>query len=304
MAILPTMDARTRAGYAFMSAEVLFGATMPIVIKLSYASLQPVFAAAIAMFMASVFFAAVVTLRGRWSDLLVRKAWYDVLRMTLLIVVGFYALYYWGLQRTSAANAAIISRFEIVTSIVVLGLLSRHERVTRAQVIGGGCMMAGIVLALFAGTTKPGIGDMAIVFGTFLTPLGNVSQQRARAMISGEAVFLLRSLIGGSLLLCIAFLIETPPTAAQLRSSLPLMLFAGIAYFGFGKLLWVEALHRLPITTAIPLASVGAVLTIFLAAPVLDEPVRGLQLLALIPVFIGIRMLTRTPPKYLPEEVD
>ena len=293
------MNRRTRIGYALMFAELLFGGMVPVLGKLSYASITPIYSIAFCTLIASLFFAVVLTIRGTWKDVFVREIWPELAAMTVLIVVGFYGCMFVSLHLTSATNVAILSRFEILTTILLLGIISRHERVTAGRAAGAVLVLTGVVVALFAGATRPNLGDLIMIVGTFFTPFGNLFQQRSRDRISGEAVYFFRSLFGGLLLLVIAFVFEASPNGVSLRMALPFLLAAGILVFGFGKLFFVEALHRLPITVAIPLGALSTIVTIAFAAAVLDEPVRLYHVLALLPIFAGIMLLSRSSERVM-----
>lgn len=298
------MDRRTRIGYALLSAEIAFGGLLPVLGKLSGPYLQPIFIAGASTLIASIFFAVILTIRRTWGDLLNRDAFLYLLGTTLLIVVGFYGCMFAALSLSSATNVSILSRFEILTTIFLLGIVSRHEHVGVNHIIGALLMLCGVIIVLFADVTTPNIGDLIMIVGTFLTPYGNLFQQRARSIVSGEAVYFFRSAVGGTILLLIAFIFESEPTSGNMRSALPYLLLSGFLVFGVGKMLFVEALHRLRITVVIPLGSIGVVITILSAHWFLGESIAVHQIFALLPVAIGIWLLTKQPNKDLPEIID
>jgi drug/metabolite transporter (DMT)-like permease len=300
----PGMNIRTRTGYALLSAEVVFGGLLPVLGKLSGPYLQPIFIAGGSTLIASIFFAVILTIRKTWSDVLNRDAFRYLLGTTLLIVVGYYGCMFLSLQMTSATNVSILSRFEILTTIFLLGIFSRHEHVGAGQIVGAMLILAGVILVLFAEVTTPNMGDLIMIVGTFLTPYGNLFQQRARRIISGEAVYFFRSTVGGATLLLIAFVVESTPAMEDVRSALPYLFLSGFLVFGLGKMLFVEALHRLRITVIIPLSSMGVLVTILSAHWFLGEPIAMHQIIALAPLFIGIWLVTKKGNKDLPENMD
>ena len=66
---------------------------------------------------------------------------------TFVAIQGFYA----GAQRIGAAQAALVSTIEPAYTVALAGLLL-HEALTPLQLVGGGVILAGVVLA----QTAPG----------------------------------------------------------------------------------------------------------------------------------------------------
>jgi drug/metabolite transporter (DMT)-like permease len=294
-----------RTGYALVLASALMYGAFPVITKLSYTELRPLTSAGWSMLFACLLLGPLVGVRKRWKEVIDRRALPSLIGMTLIIVVGVYGVIFLSLQLTSASNVAILSTTEMLTTILFLTILTRHERFSASRAWGSIAMFLGVILILFGGATTPNWGDALILIAPLLAPWGNVLQKRARTMVSGEAMYFFRSLVGGSILLFFALVFEPLPSAAAFGANLPLLLLNGIVIFGISKLLWVEGLHRMPITTAIPLVNSSAVFTMVFAFLILHEPIRIHQVLALIPVFFGIWLLTRVKGKALkdlPEE--
>jgi drug/metabolite transporter (DMT)-like permease len=67
----------------------------------------------------------------------------------------------------------------------------------------------------------------------------------------------------------------------------------GIFIFGLSKILWVEAIHRIPITKTISLACIQPLLTMIFAYFFLRQSATVVQLLSLVPMAVGMLLLTR-----------
>jgi drug/metabolite transporter (DMT)-like permease len=72
-------------------------------------------------------------------------AWWAVLYLTLLQSVLAYLLYYWALRRSDASRVAIWSNTQPVLAAALAWALY-GEAVTAAFVVGGGMVIAGVVL--------------------------------------------------------------------------------------------------------------------------------------------------------------
>lgn len=86
----------------------------------------------------------------------------DTVRLALMGVIGFAAAFafgHWGLQRSTATNAALLIAVEPLT-LLVLGPLLLGERPSVRERLGGACALVGAVLVVTDGI--PGVTERLV----------------------------------------------------------------------------------------------------------------------------------------------
>jgi drug/metabolite transporter (DMT)-like permease len=78
----------------------------------------------------------------------------------------------------------------------------------------------------------------------------------------------------------------------QIKNSLPFLALNGILIFGIEKILWLEGIHRISIAKANAIAIFSPLLTLVLAVLILNQPILSKQLLAFVPMAVGLWLLT------------
>lgn len=286
-----------RTGELCIVSSALLWSLFPVVTILTYSLLTPLYSAALSTLLAAVFFGVLVTVRRQWRLVFERRAWRGILLTSLFIGVLFYAFIFLGLRHTTAGNESIMALMEVFFSFLILGFLLRHEPILRQSALGGSLMVIGALLILLPKSSLWHSGDLLILIATIFAPLGNREAQEARKWVSAEFIMFCRSILSGVFLLALALFLEPQPRMAALISSLGFLVANGIVLLGFSKILWIEGIHRIPITEAISLESITPVFTLIVAAVVLHEPIGLIQIAALVPIAGGILLLTMKNPK-------
>ncbi|MBI3618631.1 DMT family transporter [Candidatus Peregrinibacteria bacterium] len=294
-AILSSMTlTKTRAGELFVLTEAFLWSLFPVITILTFSAMGPLFSAGISTILSSFFFAGLLTLRGTWSQLRRKTAWKDVLLASLLIGVVLYGLFFVGLRATTAGNASIMALMEVFFSFLILGIIVGHEALDGRHLVGALCMVGGALLILLPKSFGWHSGDLLIVLAIAFGPIGNLHAQRARKIVSAECIMFVRSTISGCSLLLLALLLEPWPSVAGISSSIEFLLINGFVMMGFEKILWQEAIHRIPITKAISLASIAPLFTLVFARLFLHERIMAYQIAAFVPIFVGVVLLTKS----------
>jgi drug/metabolite transporter (DMT)-like permease len=278
-------------------AYIIFGAILwglfPVITILSFASIPPLISLGWSALIASGFFAAVLTIRGRWKDVFDTAALGDTLLTTFFIGILFYALFFSGLEHTSAGNAGIVELAEIFFSFCLFNLW-RKEHFPPTHLMGTLFMLFGACIVLYPSVTSFQVGDFLILTAAFVAPFGNFFQRRARLRISSEGILFVRSLLSAPFIFLFAYILGNDPFRFDFSLSLILLLLVnGVFLFGVTKILWIEAIHRISVTKANALSSISPFLTLCFAYLLLGNIPTPLQLGALLPIFLGILLLSR-----------
>ena len=288
---------RETQGELIIFAEAIIWSLFPVITILTYGALSPLYTAAFSTLLSAVFFSVVLVARKKWRELLIRDVWFDILMTTLIIGVLFYALVFIGLKHTSAGNASIVVLMEVFFSFVIFRSWKK-ERLGLRRNLGALLMVIGAGIILFPQRTHPGIGDLIILTATAIVPFGNYFAQQARRKVSSITIMFVRSVLSVLFLFGLAALFETVPDKASLAQSLNFLLINGIVLLGFSKLLWIEGIHRIPITKATSLASIAPAFTILFAFLLLKDIPTYSQILGFLPILGGVILLTRKKLNY------
>ncbi|MDD4628391.1 MAG: DMT family transporter [Candidatus Peribacteraceae bacterium] len=288
---------QVRKGEMFILLSALLWSFFPVITILTFSGVSPLFSAALSPLFAALFFAFRLTWRKEWACLGRRKAWKDILLTSLFIGVILHGLFFLALKITSAGNAAIMGLMEVFFSFFILGLLLKHEPLNRRHILGGACMLTGAAIILLPGVSQWRLGDLLVVVATIFAPFGNRFAQRARVLVSSDCIMFCRSLLSGIILFLLVLWLEPLPSRESFFSSLGFLVVNGILLFGLSKILWLEGIHRIPITKAISLGSIAPALTLIIAFFVLGEPIFFSQILGLLPIIAGIYFLTHAGRK-------
>jgi drug/metabolite transporter (DMT)-like permease len=275
--------------------DILAGAILwslfPIFSKLSYASVPPLYTAAFSALVAGVFFGLVVSIRKEWKQIKIKSSWKDILLATLIIGVVYYSLMFIGIQKTSAGNVSIIALAEVFFSMTILGMWKKENLIIK-YIFGSLMMAVGAFAVLFHGRLQLNEGDLIILVASAVPPVGNYFAQKARDLVGSNMIMFIRSVLSGVFIFFMAMLFEPMPAGENIAASAFFILVNGLLLMGLSKILWIEGIHRIPITKAVALNSVAPAFTLLFAFFIIGEMPSVWQILGFLPMLIGIFLLT------------
>jgi drug/metabolite transporter (DMT)-like permease len=280
-----------RKGELLIFAAGGMWAFFPIITILSYSNLSGLSSLAWSTVFAAIFLGALVLYRGKGRELLDLRIWKYGLFIALFIGVLFYSFMFVGLESTTAGNAAIIGLFEVFTSYLLFNWW-RREAYSFEHVAGSLLMMLGALIVLGRDFSGFNVGDCFIIAATLFSPVGNMFQQKARAVASSETIMFVRSVLSVPALFLLALALGKTASASSVYASVVFLMINGILLLGLSKILWIEAIHRISVTKSVALSSLNPLLTLLLALPILGQAPNIWQFAAFIPFFFGVLLLT------------
>jgi drug/metabolite transporter (DMT)-like permease len=286
-------EAEIKKGIVYALFSNVLWALFPILTVVTYRAFPSILALAFTTGIASVFFFCLMVVRRKVYELRAPSLLYYIFFITLYIAVGGYGFSYLGLMYTSPGNVSIIGLFEVCTSFLFFNLFHK-EAFSRTHMIGAFLMILGASIILVP-TADGGIniGSVCILCATIIAPFGNRFQQKARAIASGETIMFLRNTFASAIFFLLSFILGKATLSGVLTTTVLVALFANaILIFGFSKLLFIEAIHRITVTRVIALSSLAPFLTLLIAWVVFGTKPEFLQLIALVPLAIGVVLLT------------
>jgi drug/metabolite transporter (DMT)-like permease len=180
---------------------------------------------------------------------------------------------------------------EILTSFVFFNVLLK-EKISKEYIIGACLMIVGAIIVLAPNFIGINIGDFLILATTLIAPVGNMLQQRARKVASGETIVFLRNLLAAPIIFLLAYLFGQHATWGDIHASLLFLLINGALLLGLSKLLWIEGIHRMSVTKAMALQGVAPFITLLAAWALLAQVPTMWQVVSLVPLLLGVLFLT------------
>lgn len=281
---------REKKGEFFVFAESFLWGLFPVITLLSFNNLSPLVSLLGSIIFATIFFAAILTVRSKWGELKNTSALKDILLATLIIGILLYLLYFFGLQRTSAGNVSIVALTEIFFSYLFFHVFKKNY-IPPAHLIGATLMVVGALIVLIPSLQNFRGGELLIMLAAMIAPFGNFFQQKAREKVSSETLMFVRSLVSSIFILFLILILKTPLSFTTIKISLPLLLINGVFMMGLSKIFWIEGIHRISVTKANALASISPLLTLIFAWILLKDAPTIWQLLSFVPMFFGVLLL-------------
>lgn len=293
------------------AAAAQFGfAAKAIFIKLAYAAhpgLDAVTLLAIRMLFSLPFFLFMAWLGTRDKSgnaprqALSRRDWMFVV---LLGFIGYYLssfLDFWGLQYISAGLERLIL-FTNPTIVVVLSALFLGKRITARTALALLVSYAGLAAAywhdlVITSDTRALVTGTGLVFLSALCYAIYMMVGTGLTRRIGSTRFTAYMMLVATGFVLAQFFIMRPLAALDLPPKLYLY-GVGLAVFSTAAPVWMmaEALKRIGASDASMIGTVGPVITIFLGAVFLDEPVSLLQLTGAALVLAGVAMISLNKP--------
>lgn len=288
---------KTQKGDWAILLSTVFWSLTPIFVIFTYTALQPLVALGFSTVFAALLFAGMLTFNKRWGELDDPDVWKYLAIISLFIGVLYYGLYFFGLQTTTPDNASLILLMEAFFSYLLFNVWE-HEAFGPRYIWGGLLMVVGAALVLFSGHMSLNRGDVYILLATACSPIGNFYQQRLRKRISSEAVLFGRSVITIPVVFILAMLFKEHVSSQAVSQTFWLLFINGFLLLGLSKVLWVEGIHRISVTKAVALESIGPLFTLAFAFLFLHQVPTSVQLLAFVPLSAGLFLLThKTTPR-------
>jgi len=278
-------------GESYSIVIALLESVFPILTLFILTAIQPIFAYALSIMVASVIFIVMIIYQKTWSEFLVKEAWADLLWLSFYITTLFLLIMI-GLQYTTAGNMSVIISLQLFFSYLYFNVFGA-EKMTALHSFGALFMGIGAIIVLFPENFSLNKGDALIFLAAIIAPLVSKYQKQARVFVSAKIILAFRNIVALPFVLAFAFYMENVPTAQNISEVGVYILLNGILIFVFSKILFVEALNLIPITKFLALLSFVPIFTLIFAYFILGEKATWSQLLGVIPIVIGSYLITK-----------
>jgi len=284
-----------RQGELYIIFGTLLWGIFPIFAQLSYSSVSPFTSLTVSSLFAALFFGLILTIRHRWHELKNTKALIYSLWATLFVAVLYYLFYFMSLRYSSVGNISILALSEAFFSFLLFHVWHK-EFIPKEHIYGAILILVGAIVVLLPSIKSFHIGDILILLGAAIVPFGNFFVQKARKLINTETIMFVRGVVGALAIFLLSFLFHASSSANEIYSSLPYLIVNGMFILGLSSMLWVEGIHRISVTKANALSALGPLVTLFFAWIILKTSPTYSQLIAFIPMFFGVIMISKKVP--------
>ncbi len=292
-------EAKAKSRNALLGYLSAFGAAVligvyPSVSKPLLVSVNPLFFSSIVTLAPAVLFTP-LSFKVSSSRSFGRRI-YLTLAATSIIgsLVGPY-VYFLGLQRTTAADASLLTNSEMIFTILIASLFLK-ERLNRIGLVSIILVTLGVAVIVTDLNFSSSIlnvqdsGHLLILASGFLWGLDNNILTSLSKKVHVVRIAQFKSLIGGGGLLLLTFFVTSP----QIRNFdifyifLIGLLVLGVAlYLNIQSLKWIGAIRT---TMIFPLSSIFGV---FFAYLLLHEQISIFQIISMLVILFGVYLLTR-----------
>lgn len=281
-----------RAGELSIGFASLLWGLFPVITVLSYNKLSPLLSLSISSLVAGLFFGLVITLKNKWPDVFKRSALVNILLATLFTGVLYYCFVFFSLRYTTSGNVSIISLSEVFFSYLFFHILKK-EYISRNHLLGSILVVLGALIVLYPNLHGFHKGDFLILVASMIAPFGNFFARKARKEVGSEIIMFVRSILAGLFIFALYIIFDNNILYIDIKSSTLFLLTNGLLLLGFSKILWIEGIHRIAVTKANAISSLSPLITLFVAWIVLKQVPTLWQLTAIVPMFFGVRLLSK-----------
>lgn len=283
-------------GYlSVLFAAALFGSVFTVA-KIPLSSVDPLALASIVYLVSGLGLIPFARASFRLDS---RKDYLLMLVVSLLGAVAAPALLLYGLQQTDASDASILTNGEVIFTIILSAAFFGEKPRGRIGVFAVSLVIAGLFIAttdlqLSETILQFNAGNLMILGSMFFWAVDNNISRRLTTRIHPAKIAMVKSLVGGLILLGIAVLVGKWAEFTIIDSNLWLIIIPmSLSGFGGALLLFLQGIKRIGTIKTMSIFSLTPIFGIVIAAVVLGESITILQGIATAIIIGGIMILTR-----------
>ncbi len=234
--------------------------------------------------------------------------WKAVAATSVLNILLYHALTYWGQGHTLEAIAAVIVGLNPILATAFSRVLLKDERVTRMGLIGLAIGLGGIVLLQVLKPGAPldiqGLGELAVAGAVSCWALGTVVSRRIDHKMPAVTLTAWQMLIGAVLLHITAFALEGGGTMNWTTTGTVSLLYLALLSSGFGYFLFFFLVPRVgPIRTTV-VSTLTPISATVAGVIVLADPVQPRMLVAFAMIVVSFLLVTEPWKAAAPKPPD
>lgn len=268
-------------------AAVLFGATTPLAARLADDTTAPALAGL--LYVGAAVAVAPIVARRRVDRAAARRG---LGRLAIAVGAGGFLgplLLAAGLARTPPATASLLLNLELVAT-AILAAAFFHEHVGRRVGLGTVAVIAAGMVLVWEGAPEPRLGALYIIGACVCWGLDNCVTADLDE-IAPEHITAAKGVIAGGTNLILAAALGAPmPSIGVLIGALVL----GALGYGLSITLWVSGARDLGAARGQLVFSTAPFVGVLVAWAALGDPVRGVEIVALVLAGLGVSQVMRS----------
>ncbi len=275
-----------------ITSAVLFG-SVSTVAKPALISIHPILLASFVYFLASLVATPLIQ-KKKFSISSKDKGLLLIIAVSGAVVGP--TLFFIGLEDAAASDSALLLNGEIIFSVFLAILLFR-EKLPTVGYLAAVLIITGVVIVTtdmefsYSAFDVRNVGNLFIIGATLFWALDNNLSKILSTRLDVARIVQIKSLIGGSILLLLVFLLQIPIDMEL--EHLPNVLLLGTAGFGASIFFFLHGLKRIGTVKTVMVFSTSSAFGLVFASLFLQEEISHIQLIAMGVILSGIYLLYR-----------
>ncbi len=282
------------AGYLAVFVSALLVGSISTISKPILANINPIFLASFVYLLAAL--AATPLVKKSSLKSISKKDWLLILAISGFGSIIAPAIFFMGLEKTTASNTTILSNAETIFT-VLFALIFFKEKLKPMGYLAVGLVFAGLIIVTtnlefsnFLSDFKKE-GDSLILLAAICWALDNNLSRIVAHRVDISRLVQLKSSIGGGTLLFLALLLGIHINVVPLQ--IPNILILGIFGFGFSLFFFLHSLKRIGTVRTMLIFSTSSIFGLIFAVIFLHETIGVYQILAIVTMLLGIYLIAR-----------
>lgn len=239
-------------GTIFILLAAMTWGAYPVVANVAVKFMPPLFFVGWSIFIASLFLLIYLIKQNKLSELKNKKVYFNLLMVTVCVVIIPQILFFIGVTKTSAVNASVLLLSELIFVLIFTPFIGENN--TLYKYLGALGILVGSFFIMYKGRVGLNIGDVLIFFSTITYPMGNFFAKKSLNAVSPATVLFVRFLLGGIFIILFSFYFERSfQFLGLLIDHWKIFLLNGLVIFALSKMFFYEAMKRLDISKCVSL---------------------------------------------------
>lgn len=266
-------------------AAITWGA-YPVVANEAVKIIPPLFFVGWSIFIASLFLLIYLAQQNKLNELKNKKVYFNLLMVTVCVVVIPQILFFIGVTKTSAVNASVLLLSELIFVLIFTPFIG--EKNTLYKYLGAFGILIGSFFIMYKGGLNLNAGDILIFFSTITYPVGNFFAKKSLNEVSPATVLFVRFLLGGIFIILFSFYFEKSfQFLNPLVDHWKIFLLNGLVIFALSKMFFYEAMKRLDISKCVSLGLTFPLFSVLILV-MMGQTIGGRQLVGMAIIAVGV----------------
>ena len=228
-----------------------------------------------------------------------RRDYYYLAVITIFGAVAAPVLLLYGLEQSSASDAAILANGEIVFTIILSSIFFGERPHGKVGLFA----VALVITGLFIATTDLKVsetviefnaGNLMILASMFMWSIDNNLSRRLTSNVSPAKIAMIKSLVGGLVMFAAALALGKWTAIASIDPTMwPIIVGMSVSGFGGALLLFLQGIKRIGTVKTMSVFSTTPIFGIVIAALALGESISVFQAIATGLIIVGILLVSR-----------